>query len=292
MIEKRLNSRCSNREVFNKHKSSYEQALKKSGYNKQLTFNTDAPDGQAQRNKRHRYPRIFWFNPPYHLGVRTKIGREFLRIVDKCFPKGTRWNKFFNRHTVKVSYSCTRNVASIISAHNQKIMRTQTGMDEPGCNCSAGPCPVEGKCLTEGVVYSGTIETRRSNYTYWGSTANTFKQRFYGHKQDLTNETRQGTTLSSMFWKLKNDNPDETPEVKWKIVNRCHQLKAGMPHCDVCLTEKTRLLLQHEGPEPKPPPDTIFLNKRNEIFAKCRHRRKYTLRFCKNLYLNETRGQN
>ena len=164
---------------------------------------------------------------------------------------------------------------------------------EPGCNCTTGPCPVDGHCLTQGVVYSGLIETRQRNYTYWGSTGNSFKQRYYGHKQDLTHENRAGTTLSSKFWQLRRDKPDEVPEIKWKIVNRCHQLKAGMPHCDVCLTEKTRLLLQHEGPEPKPPANTIFINKRTEIYAKCRHRRKFTLRQCANLYSKEiSRGQN
>ena len=143
--------------------------------------------------------------------------------------------------------------------------------------------------MTEGLTYSGTM-TMNENYTYYGSTGNTFKERFSGHKQDLKNEARAGTTLSNKFWELKKKNPNNTPQIKWDIVNKCHPLKAGMPVCDVCLTEKTRLLLQHDGPEPKPPRNTVFLNKRNEIYAKCRHRRKLTLRQCKNLYSNVTRG--
>ena len=38
------------------------------------------------------------------------------------------------------------------------------------------PCPVEGKCLTEGLAYSGTMTTQNENCTYYGSTGNTFKE--------------------------------------------------------------------------------------------------------------------
>ena len=281
MIEKKLNGRCSNRASFAKHKEFYESALKNSGYKTRLTFTEKTPTTQAPRKP--RYKQIFWFNPPFNLKTRTNIGREFLRLVDKNFPRGTQWHKHFNRHTVKISYSCTRNIARIISAHNQKITNTERNQ-EPGCNCTTGPCPVDGKCLTTGLVYTGTMSHKRKNYTYCGSTGNTFKERYSNHKQDLKNQSRAGTTLSSKFWELTTEDPSDIPTIEWKIVNRCHTLKAGMPICDVCLTEKTRLLLGHEAPEPKPPPNTIFLNKRNEIYAKCRHRRKFTLQQCGNLY--------
>ena len=245
--------------------------------------------GPHQKRKKARYPNIFWFNPPFNLKTATNVGKEFLTILDKNFPRGSRWYKHFNRHTVKLSYSCTRNIAKLISSHNQKVLNTNMQNTEPGCNCTNGPCPVDGKCLTQGLVYRGTMTRKQENYTYTGSTGNTFKERYSGHKQDLKNEARPGTTLSNKFWQLKKSNPSETPLIKWNIVNRCHPLTAGMPVCDVCLTEKTRLLLQHEGPEPKPPKNTVFLNKRNEIYAKCRHRRKFTLRQCQNLYTN--RGQ-
>ena len=117
--------------------------------------------------------------------------------------------------------------------------------------------------------------------------------------------SKRGSPDTSRIWKTKpsqeqlcptsfgiwrRNSPSETPQIKWTIVNRCHPLKAGMPVWDVCLTEKTRLLLQHEGPEPKPPKNTVFLNRRSEIYTKCRHRRKFTLRYCHNLYAKVTRG--
>ena len=130
------------------------------------------------------------------------------------------------------------------------------------------------------------------NYTYYGSTGNSFKERYNNHKHDLKNEASAGTTLSNMFWQLKKSpNVKENPTIKWQIIHKCHPLKAGLPICDVCLTEKTRILLQHEGPEPKPPDNTIFLNQRLEIYSKCRHRLKFTLRQCNSLYKNQIRSQ-
>ena len=286
MIEKRLNNRCSNEQAFNRHRNTYERALRQSGYNATLKYNENQPD--PVKRKKERYPKKFWFNPPYNAKVRTSVGREVLKMLDKHFPKGTiiqgiHWHKHFNRHTVKVSYSCTRNIAKHISAHNQRILR-KSEVQAQECNCQIGPCPVDGKCLVEGLVYTGTIDTKNNNYTYYGSTGNTFKERFNNHKQDLNTETKTGTMLSNKYWELKKENPTEDPQIKWQIINKCHRLTAGTPICDVCLTEKSRILLQHKGPPPKPPDNTIFINQRSELFSKCRHRRRFLLRHYKKLY--------
>ena len=278
MIEKRLNSRCSNERIFTKHKTLYETALKRSGYNATLKYNEDQ---QTKPPKPKR--KLFWFNPPFNSQVRTNIGKEFLKILDKNFPKGTKWHKHFNRHTVKLSYSCTRNIASHIASHNQRILKKRN-QNERKCNCTLEPCPLNGECLTTGLVYSGTLQAKQNNFTYYGSTGNTFKERYSNHKQDLKNEDKAGTTLSNKYWELKKGKPPDDPTIKWQIVNKCQPLSAGMPLCDVCLTEKTRILLQHDGPEPRPPSNTLFLNQRSEIFAKCPHRRRFVLRNCKNLY--------
>ena len=245
---------------------------------------------QKKPRKKPRYPNQFWFNPPWNQKVKTNIAKEFLKILDKNFPKGTKWEKFFNRHTTRVSYSCTRNIGAQIRAHNQSVTKTDKEQ-MPGCNCRTDSCPLDDKnCQTKGAVYTGTLESKKDNgrtdnYTYIGSTATTFKERWYNHKYDLTHDTGAGTRLSGKYWELINANPnDHTPTISWKIVNKCHPLKAGCKVCDVCTTEKTRILLQHNVPEPKPPKNTIFLNQRTELFAKCRHRRKYLLIHCDDLY--------
>ena len=52
------------------------------------------------------------------------------------------------------------------------------------------------------------------NYTYIGSTATTFKERWYNHKYDLTHDTGAGTRLPGKYWELINANPnDHTPTI-------------------------------------------------------------------------------
>ena len=55
------------------------------------------------------------YNPPWDDKVKTNLGSKFLLIVDKCFPKDHPLNKIFNRHILKLSYSCTPNTKAVIS---------------------------------------------------------------------------------------------------------------------------------------------------------------------------------
>ena len=63
-----------------------------------------------------------WFNQPFSKTVSTKIGHYFLNLLDKLFPKNHKFHSIFNRNNVKVSYSCTRNMKSIIPNHNKTIL--------------------------------------------------------------------------------------------------------------------------------------------------------------------------
>ena len=65
-------------------------------------------------------------------------------------------------------------------------------------------------------------------------------------------------------------------DIQWKILHTTKPYKAGMKSCDVCLLEKTRILLGRKGPE-KLARDIILLNRRTEVTSKCRHKLKYTL---------------
>ena len=55
-------------------------------------------------------------------------------------------HKIFSRNTVKVSYSCTPNVGSIIKSHNKKLTNAENKQTKH-CNCRRKQeCPLEGKC--------------------------------------------------------------------------------------------------------------------------------------------------
>ena len=63
------------------------------------------------------------------MNVETNIGREFLNLVTKHFPKNHRCNRVFNQN-IKVSYSCK--LQTIIKKHNLKI--PETSSTEHNCN--------------------------------------------------------------------------------------------------------------------------------------------------------------
>ena len=53
---------------------------------------------------------------------RPKIPHYFLNLVEKHFHKNCKFQSIFNRNNVKVSYSCTKNIKSIITNHNKTIL--------------------------------------------------------------------------------------------------------------------------------------------------------------------------
>ena len=108
----------SNADIFNSSKEEYKTALKNSGY-KNIDFKYIAEN--KNDNRRNRRRNIIWFNPPFSQTVSTNVGKRFLNLLDKHFPPNNQLHKIFNRNTVKVSYSCTPNMGSIIKSHNKKL---------------------------------------------------------------------------------------------------------------------------------------------------------------------------
>ena len=99
---------------INNAKETYEKALESGGFTEKLTF--IQPNEQSQNNresKKIRKRKIIWFNPPFYLNVKTDVGKLFFKILGKDFLKTNPLSKIFNKNTVKISYSCTRNMKSI-----------------------------------------------------------------------------------------------------------------------------------------------------------------------------------
>ena len=136
---------------------------------------------------------MLWYTPPYNSSVTTNFGKRFLRLIDIHFgqPRRENLHKIINRHTVKIGYSCTPNIKSIISSLNTKILQIYrdeiNAQDEQmmkECNCRIpNERPVGQKCLTSAVLYKATLTAteRTKNIkhtaTYIGSTESTLKQR-------------------------------------------------------------------------------------------------------------------
>ena len=115
--------------------------------------------------------------------------REVLNLVSKHFPKNHRYSKIFNKNNIKVSYSCTDNLQTIIKKHNRKILETsKTPSMENNCNGrKKNDCPLENNCLTSSVVYNANVATKSdtTGKNYIGLTEGTFKRRYTQHKRHL-----------------------------------------------------------------------------------------------------------
>ena len=100
----------SSKEVFDLAAPLYQSALDNAGYEHKLEYNPSS----EQRKKRKRLKKILWFNPPYSMRLKTKVGKIFLSLIDKHFPKGHVLHPLINRYKVKISYRCLPNIGAII----------------------------------------------------------------------------------------------------------------------------------------------------------------------------------
>ena len=261
-INKRLSEISSNKEVFNRAAPDYQRALYESGFDFKLHYE------HPQVAKRQRKRNIIWYNPPYDLNVKTNIGKEFLKIITKCFPPTNKLHKIFNRNTVKLSYSCMPNMKAVIDGNNKKLLTTNEN-DERKCNCSKNTiCPLNGECLANDIVYQATVIGGDKEETYVGITATSFKARFANHKASFKSEQKRNTTeLSKYVWKLKDNNLDYA--IKWKILCRAPHYSSKTKKCRLCLAEKYFILCKQ---------GTASLNKKSELLSKCRHKDKFLLK--------------
>ena len=161
------------------------------------------------------------------------------------------------------------NMAKIISGHNKKILK-QSIPHQSTCSCrNPEACPVDQECLTTDVVYQAEV-TRQDNQeteTYIGLTSKSFKARWTTHKTSfrlLTHEKE--TTLSAHIWNLKKMGVNF--DIKWKIVSKTNSYTPSSKMCWLCTKEKYFIIFK---------PEMATLNKRNEFFSKCPHKRKFKL---------------
>ena len=149
-IAERISDISSSEVVFNESISIYSDALQKNGFHDNITFILKTTNTKTNKKKTRKH-KIIWFSPPYCLSVKTNVGKTFLKLIKKHFPKGNSLSKTFNKNTVKVSYSrmgnISSNISSIISSHNKNILNPVSNT-KYGCNCrSKESCPLQNKCL-------------------------------------------------------------------------------------------------------------------------------------------------
>ena len=266
-INARLSSISSNEVEFNRDRDTYHKALSDSGYTETLEFAQNRQTNSKGRKLRKRH--ILWYNPPYNSSVRTDLGRKFLGLIEKHFPKDHRLHKIMNRNNVKLSYSCTKNMKRIIQSHNNKVLgKKKENTPVKSCSCpkkSKDKCPLNGKCLKTCIIYKANV--KKSNKFYLGSTETSFKSRYANHIHSFRHETgSNATALSQHIWEIK-DTPN--PTLEWEVVKTVQPCRPGLNVCDLCLEEKLNILKHSRDPN--------CLNKRSELNTKCRHKTKFKL---------------
>ena len=263
-INKRLSKISATKEIFDDAATLYQTELKKNGYHHTLQF-----DEAATTNRRStRTRKVIYFNPPYSMNVKTNIGARFLRLLDQHFPPGSPLHPLLNRKKVKLSYRCLPNLKSEISKHNFKILNQDKNDPPPRCNCQdPTTCPLPGKCTVKNLVYRATVTNNNATEKYVGLTANTFKERFGGHKQDFKNsDKRTSSTLAGHIWMLKDRQMNYT--IDWEVVCRASPFSSITGTCNLCNSEKWQIIYKS---------GTATLNRRQELFNHCRHKEKQLL---------------
>ena len=210
-------------------------------------------------------------------------------MIEKHF-KGTALAKLFNRNNLKVSYRTGRNIKSHIDGSNKSKIRGENTDPAVNCNCR-GECPVQGKCGTSNLIYKADVVTEEANnnsktMSYYGQTTRSFKTRFGEHKYsfstpkkilnrrggsaslaDQIEEKKNKSELAAYIWKLKEQK--KAFKVSWSIVKRAWPYNPGSKQCDLCACEKTFIAMGDPA---------CTLNRRSEVFHKCRSRTKFLLK--------------
>ena len=267
MIQNRIIKLSKNEKIFNESVSIYQEALTKSNFKHKLKYTEDK--NTKCKKTRNRKRKVIFFNPPFCQSVKTNIGKLFLKLIEKHFKDNTKLNRIINKNNCKISYSCMPNIKSIIQKHNKRTMNTHnktpannTEPDETKlCNCrKSNECPLENKCQVKNVIYKATVVSNKETKYYIGSTGNTFKNRWYGHNNNIKNNNENGTELSKYIWKLKNNNINY--KIKWSIVHHIGEARRLQRICSTCNLEKMEIAKANRHQS---------LNKRYELFATCPH---------------------
>lgn len=199
--------------------------------------------------------------------VVSNIERDFIKIIDSCFPKGSKLGKVFNRQTVKISYSGTPNMEKIISAQNAKFLVEEEIVKTKECNCPKyNTCPMGEKCLNSNLIYNAAVATSNEVKNYIGLCSATFKARLAVYTQSFKNSNTNQTSLSKHIAKLKNENLED--KINWKIVDRGKPYTPVNDICQLCTKEAYYIIFN---------PEMTDLNSKNEIFNSYRHKKSAIL---------------
>ena len=100
---------------------------------------------------------VFFFLPRFimkaHFQGSLSMFPPFLSLIDQHFPKSSKLHAVFNRNPVKVSYSCTQNMPSMIKYHNKNVINKDvTELKLYNCKVKF-ESPLNGQCQVTDIIY-------------------------------------------------------------------------------------------------------------------------------------------
>ena len=117
-VNLRIGKLSANEKIFKESSKKYIDALKNSGFKEDFRYLKENITNEIARDNnnydKNRKRKIIWFNPPFCKLANIDVGKYFLRLIDKHFKQDNILHKIFNRKTLKISYSCTKNISQII----------------------------------------------------------------------------------------------------------------------------------------------------------------------------------
>ena len=167
---------------------------------------------KKKRRGKNKNRKVVWFNPPFCRLANINRGKYFLHLLDKHFNRDNPLSRIFNRNTMKISYSCTKNMYYILSNHKRlpnELITRDRNPDVESCNYrNKEVCPLGGRCNSRNAVYQACIspmeQQRDGERVYIGISAGNWKQRDYNHKHSFSNpKLRYQTVLSKYFGTLR-----------------------------------------------------------------------------------------
>ena len=179
----------------------------------------------------------------HNKSAQNNIRKIFLNLI-KNRPPHHKFHKLFNKNAVKISYSSTWNIKTIINFHNEEILFSKKSTWQRTCNyLNKDTCPLDQKCLTTNIVYKAKVTPSNRSYQekfYFGSCETTFIKQFSNHKKSFNlNKTKNETRLSNETWQIKD--VDHHPKVQLEIVKNCVPLNPQTKRCLLCLNEKSEI---------------------------------------------------
>ena len=148
------------------------------------------------------------------------------------------------------------NMSSFIKQHNCNILSLSPNSEERSCNCrNKHNFPLAGSCLKTCIVYRADVIKQNETHVCYGPSDGYFKYRYNSHANLFWNQDYENKTeLSKHIWQLNRNGIEFN--LKWSMAVYTTPYRCGTRRCDLCMTEKYRIVRANQN---------NLLNKRTEL---------------------------